>query len=293
MAHKQPELVERIVSRLEKTNHYIYIHYDAKSNDWDKIIDIKSNYRNVILVERKAIMWGGFSWTECEINNLKAMLCSENDYDYFHIISGQDYPCVDMDSFDSYFEANKGKSFVKLDSIEETEEYRKSKFKYRLENYFVNDYFHDKAIVGIPLYRVVNRAIRFIPRPYKDMNSVWGGWNWMSLERSVLRYVILYLNDNGAFYRRFKWTICSDELIFATILQPVAKTMNIEVSNSLRFVEWNPKRETNHLPLLLTETEYEDIINSRAFFCRKVQLPESERLLSLLDDHINNMSGRV
>ena len=49
------------------------------------------------------------------------------------------------------------------------------------------------------------------------------------------------------------------------------------------------KREerVSSLPLVLNENEYEDIVQSGAFFCRKCEWKESSNLLKLLDDHLN------
>lgn len=285
MAHKQPELIERIVEKIEAQNHFIYIHYDAKSPDFNRISNIRDTHRNITVLDRMNVRWGMFSQTLCELNGFRSMFSSENRYDYYHLISGQDYPCVTVDTFDSFFEKNAGTSFMKLDTEDETIEYRKKKFPYRLENWYLNDKL-DASILGVKLYKIFNRLTKIIPRPYRAMNSVWGGWNWCSVTRDVLEYCLVYLDEHPEYVRRFRYTLASDELILATIIKPVAEKMNVDINNSLRFVEWNPRRYSKTLPLILNELEYEDIVNSGAFFCRKVQLPESEELLEMIDNKL-------
>ena len=284
MAHKQPELIERIIERLEAPNHYIYIHYDLKGTDFDKIEAICKTHQNMFLLERKNVRWGMFSQTLCEIEGFRAMILSDNHYDYYHLISGQDYPCVKIETFDSFFEDNNGKSFMKLDSDEETVEYRKNKFPYRLEKWYLNDKL-DVSLCGVKLYKLANRLSKIIPRPYSTMDSIWG-WNWFSVTYNVLEYCMNYLNVHTEYLKRFKHTLASDELIFSTIIKPVASELNVELNNALRFVEWHPKRETKALPLLLNENEFDDVMNSGAFFCRKVQLPESEKLMDMIDKKV-------
>lgn len=285
LAHKQPVLIERIVSKIEKENHYIYIHYDAKSMDFEAVKMISVKYKNVYLPERKRTSWGGFSLTSCIIENFSNMIDISNNYDYFHLISGQDYPCVSMSKFDMFFEECSGKSFMRLDSEKETKENRKKKFKYRMENYFFNDEICNEFL-GVKLYKIVNKLLKPIPRTYENMDTLWGGWNWYSLSRDTLIYLLNYIRKNPKYCDRFKHTICSDELIFATIVKNTDIDLNVDICNSLRFVEWNPKRQAESLPLLLTENELEDVVNSGAFFCRKVQLPESEKLLDKIDERI-------
>ena len=54
-----------------------------------------------------------------------------------------------------------------------------------------------------------------------------------------------------------------------------------------RFIEWHPKRDyIGRLPLLLEEYEYEEIIESGAMLCRKVEPGKSYLLMDLLDKMI-------
>jgi hypothetical protein len=53
----------------------------------------------------------------------------------------------------------------------------------------------------------------------------------------------------------------------------------------LRYINWTKKAEgRNHVgsPLTLNEEEYEDIIKSGAFFCRKIDPVISKKLKELL-----------
>lgn len=98
-------------------------------------------------------------------------------------------------------------------------------------------------------------------------------------------YLINVINTDQSFVSSFKYTTSSDELIFSSILNPVTEDFNIERRNSLRFVDWHPKREYKSLPLILNENEYDQIISSKAIFCRKVDAIESAKLLDMLDKH--------
>ncbi len=135
--------------------------------------------------------------------------------------------------------------------------------------------------------KILNGTFRFLPFR-KDIcgGEVYAGWNWFSWHYSVMEYVLSYLRDNPQYLSRWKLTNCCDELIFHTMLNDKTKELNIDRYNSLRFVEWHPKREFTTLPLVLDEREYEDIIESGAFFCRKIHPGTSEKLMSMLDNHI-------
>ena len=59
--------------------------------------------------------------------------------------------------------------------------------------------------------------------------------------------------------------------------------LELVTTNSLRFVEWHPKRPTDSLPLVLRESEFDDIAASGALLCRKVDPVASAALLDMLD----------
>ena len=63
-----------------------------------------------------------------------------------------------------------------------------------------------------------------------------------------------------------------------------AAACELPPNNSLRFVEWYPKRPAKQLPLTLEASEYQDIVHSNALFCRKVAIPESLELMNLIDE---------
>lgn len=66
--------------------------------------------------------------------------------------------------------------------------------------------------------------------------------------------------------------------------------MKIDGRKPLRYVSWNPTHPVTekYRPYTLDERDYPYIINSQAFFCRKVDLPKSNRLLDLIDEQRGN-----
>ena len=82
-----------------------------------------------------------------------------------------------------------------------------------------------------------------------------------------------FINEHPEYLRRFHNTSCCDELIFHTLIYDKIELLNIEQYNCLRFIEWHPKRKySGGLPLILEEFEYNEIINSGAFFVEKLNL---------------------
>lgn len=106
------------------------------------------------------------------------------------------------------------------------------------------------------------------------------------MHRTVVDFFMNYIESNPEYLKRFHYTACPDELVFATVLMSESDRLNIEKRNSLRYVVWHPNRPATSLPLILNESEFDDIVNSKSIFCRKVSLTESAKLLDLLDARI-------
>lgn len=275
MAHNQPEMLQRIVGRLYSLNHYFYIHIDKKVD----IRPFKSQIGeddNIDWCEdnRIRVNWGGYSQIKCTLNLLRKSLTDNTYFDFIHLISGVDYPCVSNELFDDFFFRSNQRSFMQFDTPKEVRMWRNDKYSERLKWHF-RDY---KFLEKIMLPQILNRI-----SPRKPMKGVYAGWNWFSWHRNVAEYVMNFLDNNKRYLNRFKYTSCCDEVIFHTLLYDVADKLNIEKYNALRYIDWHPMRPYKSLPLVLNMQDAERIKDSGCFFCRKCSLEESKELLDYLD----------
>lgn len=284
--HKQPGLLDRILSHLEAPNHYFAVNIDKKSNDIIKFKQILSKHKNIIYVTTMNITHGGFSIVLCTLKQIEYVISSNIHFDYYHTLSGQDYPCVSSKEFDAFFE-NNTRSYMMFDTKEQYQEWKTTKYLPRLEHYYLTDNLNNPFFRKIHLPKIINSLVYWIPRKYTNPEIIWGGWNWFSLHDDVIRYLLAYINNHPEYLKRFKYTFCSDEMFFNTILHPLIEEYNIEPQNSLRYIDWYPKRPYTSLPLLLNEKDYKDIVASGSFFCRKVDENSSKILLKKLDEKIN------
>lgn len=210
--------------------------------------------------------------------------------DYFHLISGQDFPCKSNKEFDEFFENHKGSSYMLLDSDEYRQKCMERKYPSRIKPW----YFYDIRHRNLGIVNFMARSLNFLSRRLwwrRDIQGLWGGWQWFSWYRTVAEYVVNEEKENPSFFRRFHHTSCSDELIFATLLHGKEAELHIVSDESLRYINWNKVayvRKQIHSPLILNEEEYDEIVNSGAFFCRKVHPVISERLLTLLENKIKD-----
>lgn len=276
LAHDSPELLQRIVDKLESPNHYIFIHLDKKSKD--SHVRLGKNGCYISDEKRIKVYHGGFSMILAEIALLKEAFHYDVNIDYFHLISGHDYPCVSNKEFDLYFEsAPQGRSYMHYDTDEQHVKW-KIKIDRRINRWHVVDFHCGKII------RLWARTIFtwFVPRKFDG--ELFAGWQWFSWHRSLVEWILSYLEEHPKYLTRFHYTTCCDEVLFHTLLYPHLDELNIEKNNALRYIDWTPKRKTKSLPLVLDERDYISIRDSEALFGRKFYLGVSEKLLDMLDN---------
>lgn len=274
LAHDSPELLQRIVDRLEAPNHYIFIHLDKKSKD--PHVKLKTG-RYLSDEKRIKVFHGGFSMILAEIALLKEAFNYDVNIDYFHLISGHDYPCVSNEVFDQFFDrAPQGRSYMHFDTDEQHDKW-KAKIDLRVNQW----HFIDFPVGGYAKF-LLRKLFGRWPRRRFD-GELYAGWQWFSWHRSLVKWVLSFCDNNPVYLKRFHKTSCSDEVLFHTLLYPHIDELNIDKNNTLRYIDWFPKRKAKTLPLVLDERDYKSILKSGALFCRKCYLNSSNNLLVLLD----------
>ncbi len=283
--HTFPEQFGNIVKLLASSNHFFFINVDKKVKDLSPFREAVKDIPNVFFLQKRiSVTHGGFSQIECTLSLLTMALNNSVHMDYFHSLSGMDYPCLRNDEFDKIFE-DSTRSYMFFDSPEQVVQWRNEKYTERVDCFDFRDTISSnflpikaiRIIIGIIVSKLIKR---------NKIEHLYAGWSWFSWHRNVVEYVFDYLKRNPKYYQRFRYTWNTDELIFHTFLFDQAETLNIEKYNALRFIVWKPKREAKTLPLVLDEREYSEIVNSKAILCRKIHPKISHKLIKMLQQKI-------
>ena len=278
--HNQPKLLGRIVRVLQNPNHYFFIHVNARVPNFEDYVDACAGLKNVVFIKNRVKVYhGGVSQVYATLEMLKAVSSFPVRIDYIHQISGQDYPLRSNDQFDLFFE-NTQDSFMCY-TFEEDRNYQQEKnyingwYPNTLDRSFWGRWYR-KLRIGIILRYLIKRP---------DVPNLCGGWDWYSWSERVYKWVLQYLDENPQYLRRFNHTRGASEKIFATLLKPHLEELHIRKHYPLRYVSWLPHRpiETSKRPFNLTEEDYEFVLASPCFFCRKVHETESAKLLDMID----------
>ena len=94
LAHRNWDQLTILLKLLDDNLNDIYLHIDKKSILSDEQIEIFKEAvtkSKLVLVNRVSVSWGGYSIVEGEIALLREATSNE-EYQYYHLISGQDLP---------------------------------------------------------------------------------------------------------------------------------------------------------------------------------------------------------
>ena len=278
ICHQKPIVLQRAITLLLSSNHYFFIHVDKKYKRIEDF-DVLKHLQNVfILKKRLTVNWGGFSQVKATICLLKTALAAEVRFDYLHLISGADFPCVSSKVFDAFFE-NSNRSYLCYDLNNNTE----------LCEYRINSFHFKDFVCKIPYTLFFRDKVEQLMNTYikrKNVGQLYKGANWFSITSNVAQFILRFIKDNPEYYSRFKYTECCDEIFFHTMLYSYKDKLEIDTSTNLRYIDWAPDRSTESLPLVLEEVDFDKIKKSGAVLCRKIDPVKSRKLIYLLEKDI-------
>lgn len=169
--HKQPQLLKRILTVLEKENHWFFINLDAKVKDKQSFYEALRGIKNVVFMPKFwSVYHCGHSQFLCTLDMLRYTMGHKVHFDYFHQVSGQDYPMRSNEQFDSFFEGTE-KSYMCLEGEEFHVEQMKHNYPLRVDYWYPSN---PNGLCAHLYYRLHLREI--FSRLFKRecINGLWG-----------------------------------------------------------------------------------------------------------------------
>ncbi len=265
IANKDLYILNKLVEQLDSPNINIYILLDKKSTIKDNEI-IETKYSKVELVNRINIQWGSYSQIEAELALFKSSIAG--NYDYYHLISGQDLLIKSHQYFDDFFSKNNGKQFITFCGKDWLDDSRK-----RIKYYYLTIGRSKNKLRLNKLFLMIQKLC-FIKRNKKV--NLYGGSNWLSLTNDAVK---LMIEKEKYIKKVFKHSYCADELFVHTIiansnLKDTIYYMNESQINddtdlrmysaNQRFIDWNRGK-----PYVFRIDDFDYLVNSDAVFARK------------------------
>jgi len=273
ITYTSPLQTERMIRRMQHPGFDFYIHVDKK-------MDINSHLflakiPNVYLIkDRVNVVWAGYKTVEATLRSVKEIFNTGRNYDYVHLMSGQDYPIKSAPYIHNFFEANKGKEFLLFEHFDEwaAESYPRIR-----EYHFTNYNFPGRYYFQWMMNKVLPVRKSPLPMEYYGASMFW------ALTSNCLQYIIELMDKNGRFRRFMQFTWGSDEFIFQTLVLNSSFKTNV-INDNLLFLD--RVKGAPH-PNILTSTHLKEILDSDKLFARKFDPGKDVVILDSIDRHLS------
>lgn len=282
MAHKDVGLLCHLIEYFQEGCD-VFIHLDKKVGWGHDIIEFLKGYRQVRLVSTEhEVNWGGTSVLESELSLLQTAY-GYDAYDYFHLISGQDYPVKPLSYFLDFFERNKGKEFLQWIHIPsprwERNTYRRFQYFYPYD--MAQGRENPRAWVSDQVAIQMKKGIK---RPIPDeFDVLYGSSQWFSITQKAAKVLLEYTREHPKFYNRLWMTFAPEECYVATVLLNKLDQNDINQGNC-RFIRW--RYENGNRPANLGIEHFRHLLGDDLLFARKIDRHCSMDLRRLVDDYL-------
>lgn len=295
-AHQDVEQLYKLINALESDLSFFYIHWDKKHEDIllrSPQYNILKQKPNVFFVENIKVYWGGLSIVQATIILLKEAIKDKN-IQYFHLLSGEDYPIKPIDYILKFFENNRHNYLTYL-PCESSKSYYIDRYYFydndfmdvRNNNKSLNKYIIKNILLTIQriswfvVHKLKLRVRKTIPMKY------YHGSNWFSFTNEAISYILNKISSEPWLLKRFKFTAVCDESFFTMLLMDSSQLKRTVINNDLRLRM--PDGSLNRGGYIYTEKDFYHIINSTALFGRKFRSGVSNKLIENINKYLANI----
>lgn len=275
LCHKSPQQINLLIDRLTDEHVEFFLHVDKKSGIEEQII----HREDIHFVEQPVdVQWGHYGQIECILKCFELIRASGN-YNYVHIISGQDLPLASNKVIADFFKEHEGQEFVKhLQLPNEAEMWG---CLYRVSVYYPRFLVSRAKAVSEIRNRYINlvMSVPWLKRSLKDLpEALYKGSNWMSLTGGCMQYILEFIAEHPGYVRLFRNSFCGDEIFFHSIILNSKYKDNV-INEIKRYTDWDTGPE---FPRTLRAGDYERIREQGAgcFWGRKFDLDVDKEIIS-------------
>ncbi|WP_367210696.1 beta-1,6-N-acetylglucosaminyltransferase [Sphingobacterium sp. R2] len=263
LAHTDFEVLEKLLLCLDDKRNDIYIHFDQKVAQLPQLATHHAGL--YILDTRVDVHWGDVSVVAAEYHLFEAA-AAQQQYGYYHLLSGVDLPLKSQDEIHAFFAAHQGQEFIGFQKGNCDKEIER---KVRRVHLYPTRFRKVKGICGsyYRAARALSLRLQWLFGRYKNQDVIFRkGAQWVSLTDAFVRYV---LTHKSAVLEMYQNTFCSDEIFIQTLCY----------NSSFRFKRHQTGREDHDCQRMIgwhkgqliewTSADFDRLMASNLLFARK------------------------
>ncbi len=283
LAHADPQQCARLVSRLlaDRSCH-VFVHIDLKTRSDFSVAAKPDPLRVHFVKERYEVSWSGFSVVKGILAAMKEALWSGIDFGYLVLLSGMDYPIRHPDDIKDYLYNQEFRQHInRVNVADSPEHYLKLARRYTFRDAWLPAGKTDKA-----LRKAITTAAIPLKRRLLD-GTICTGSSWWAITSEFGRYALEFISGHEEYERYFKYLHCPEEHYFQTILEnsPFVHEASPVLTYTGRGMWKTANLHVIHhsLKKIYTAAEFEEVMQSKRCFVRKVNTDASTLLLDRID----------
>jgi hypothetical protein len=276
-AYQKPDLLIRLVRRLDSPQDWLFIHYDLRSPaaEFHQLQLAFKDNPNVKLLARHPCRWGDFGHVLATLKGIEEIARQGFACDYAVVLTGQDYPIKANEMIRQRLKASTGRSFMESTAwpIPHWENGRAIR---RIQNYHLHLPFPRwTRALGWPPSRQ-NIAIPLKRKIPNELHPYFGS-SYCYLHRRCVEYIHDYVGHHPEYVQFFEHVLIPDECFFQTLLMNSNLAETIE-PRTLTYIDWRPP-----WPGIMTVQDLPRMLASDSLFARKFDLKVDSEVLNQLD----------
>ncbi len=262
LAHGSFGLFKELLKVLDSPDNDIYVHIDQKVGDMDysPFLQIVKHSRLVFITNRVDVVWGNVSIVEATLNLLAEAI--KGEYDYYHLLSGVDFPIKSQSYIQSFFKAHAGKEFVGFSKALTSRD-----MAYRTRYHLIKG-----RVNNLPrIIRLLNGLFLRLQlllhiSSVSAAQNVKGGAEWFSITHALAKDLV---SQTAIILKRYKYSLIPDEMFLQTYLSEhhdMDKVLDAddEFASCCRNIDWQRGQ-----PYVWQEGDYDELVESKYLWARK------------------------
>lgn len=263
IAHGNFDMLRFLIQSLDCASHDIYVHIDKKCGevDYSQFESITRLSHVKCIRDRINVYWGGVSIIKVTFKLLREAV--KGEYDYYHLISGVDFPVMTNQEISDFLNMNRGKEFVGFTTHDGDLVCKLGYYHFFIDTKYSQNRFVQRIDSFI---KKLQRVFRF----WQDNNidQFAKGCNWFSITHSLVKEI---LSEEKSIIRRYRFSCAADEVFLQTYIRQHPEWRErlfntaSEYEGCMRLIDWD--RGT---PYTYTLNDIDELVNSKRFFARKI-----------------------
>ena len=289
-AYTDPQNLKRLVEALGSQSFFIHVDKNVDEHQFKQVLNTCKNVH--FIKDRVAVAWGGVTqvWYQCKM--LQEVRCT-GPYDRVVCITGTDYPVMSIKEIEDNFLKNPEMEFLCAEVVTGNQKLNQKVTRYwKFDFPFCNKKLSRLArgicnrIVGKTLWTVGIRKHDYFDYSSDSRWAIYFGSDYWALTYKCAMSVLDSLENNQDLMAYFSTAYAPSELVIPTIV------CNSEYRENVQKI-YKTEQPYGKLCALhyliydktvrvMTENNYDDILQSGKMFFRKAKTGESDKLIQLL-----------